>query len=108
MPHLTASEHIASPSLLQEDCVIPDVPPQALWELIRDGEVDEVDNTSAQPEENTGKLPRVDIKLEDLFDEDDDEDDEFPGSSVTEGKIENSPPAESLYRSYNVTLKLDH
>ncbi|KAG8529197.1 uncharacterized protein KY384_005832 [Bacidia gigantensis] len=65
------------------DNTLPDAPPI-------DGE-EASDESPATLVDNGGR--KADVKLEDLFNDDDDSDDEFRSSSNDTGKVESSPPA---------------
>ncbi|KAK0517198.1 hypothetical protein JMJ35_000353 [Cladonia borealis] len=90
MPHSTAADLITPSSPLEEDSELPDAPPHAL-------DVKEEREGDNQKELEIGVPVREDlkpdIKLEDLFDDVDDEDEEFPSSGATTGMVESSPPA---------------
>ena len=98
MPH-SISPH-SSPSSEQNDNLLPDAP-MALAGPSKD--TDEVASSSGSSDEtmqsteeikNTSKM---DIKLEDLFNDDDEEDEEFPSSiPATNKELESSPPAAPL------------
>ena len=90
MPHSTAADLVTPSSPLEEDSELPDAPPHAL-------DVKEESEGDNQKDLETGVPVREDlkpdIKLEDLFDDVDDEDEEFPSSGATTGMVESSPPA---------------
>ena len=93
MPHSTAADLVTSCSPLEEDSELPDAPPQAL-------DITEESEGDNQKELGRG-VPvqeelKPDIKLEDLFNDVDEEDEEFPSSRATTGMIESSPPAVSM------------
>lgn len=75
MPHSTSPE--ASPRSEEEDSVLPDAPPADPSEdeetAVTEGSTDIVMHSV----EATKDSSKTDIKLEDLFDDDEDEDDEF-------------------------------
>ena len=85
----------ASPTIAQEDSIniILDAPSLAPDDIEIDGR-----NNDTNPKGGEQRA-KAEIKLEELFDEDmDDEDDEeFPSSTGTNGKLESSPPAAPLY-----------
>lgn len=89
MPHSTAADLVTPSSPLEEDSELPDAPPHVLH-------VQEDREGNNQKElENGGPVQeeiKTDVKLEDLFDDDED-DEEFPSSGATTGIVENSPPA---------------
>ena len=77
-----------SGALIHGDCFLPDAPEQ-----IPDSTKGE-DKTSddSRAEESTGKVTRNDVKLDDLFDDfGDDEDDELSGSGSSNCNNESSP-----------------
>lgn len=95
MPHSTASAPMLSEGLVEEDSILPDAPDQVPDPAKEEGNIDLVDFAS-QSEESTGEAPRTDVKLEDLFnDVYDNEDDEFSGSGVLSNN-ESSPPEAPL------------
>ena len=90
MPHSTTADLVTPSSPLEEDSELPDAPPHSL-DIQEEGERDNqkgLENGVPAREE-----AKTDIKLEDLFNDDDEEDEEFPSSGATTGMIENSPPA---------------
>ncbi|KAL8909285.1 MAG: hypothetical protein Q9207_000295 [Kuettlingeria erythrocarpa] len=86
MPHSLSSE--GNLDSADEDGVLPDAP------LADPGASNvEVGGDSGSPHTLTQEPSQADIKLEDLF-ADDDEDEEFPSSGVTDASaLESSPPA---------------
>ena len=75
-------------ALITGDCSLPDVP-----EHVPDStkEEDRIDDAS-HAKESTGNVTRNDVKLDDLFDDfGDDEDDELLGSGSSSSKNGNSP-----------------
>ena len=98
MPHSVSPE--ASP---QEDSILPDAPPHALIEAENDESTDDLAKGDSLVTDAT-KIDHktTEVKLEDLFNTDDEEDEEFPSSSAQSGsnlgKMDgNSPPAAPLY-----------
>ena len=91
MPHSISPE--ASPA--EEDSLLPDAPPEPLAEET-DGHESENSPSRHDQNETPTRVPKsAEVKLEDLFNTDD-EDDEFPTSSAPDGtaKVEgSSPPA---------------
>ena len=82
MPHSTASAPMLSDGLVEEDGVLLDAPDQIPDPAKEEGNISLID-VASQLEESTGEAPRTDVKLEDLFnDVHEDEDDEFSGSGV--------------------------
>lgn len=90
MPHSTVADLVTPSSPLEEDSELPDAPPHAL-------DIQEDRERENQKELETGgpvqEEKKTDIKLEDLFNDDEEDDEEFPSSGATTGMIENSPPA---------------
>ena len=90
MPHSTAADLVIPSSPLEEDSELPDAPPHAL-NVKEEGEGDNQKELETVISVREDLKP--DIKLEDLFDDVDDEDEEFPSSGATTGMVESSPPA---------------
>lgn len=91
MPHSTASEPMLSEGLVERERILLAAPEQISDRAKEEGKMDIVDGAS-QSEKSTAEAPRMDVKLEDLFnDVDDNEDDEFSGSRVSNTKNESSP-----------------
>lgn len=84
MPHSISPP--ASPSVAQEDSIIPDAPLHAPSDV----------NTPSSSDGQNGNGPeealKNNIKLEELFQDGDDDDDEFPSFSAPDGKADSSPP----------------
>ena len=91
MPHSISPGD--SPTSSQEDIVLPDAPAQPSSDGKQDSDSDESDGAVARAEETTKSTAKTEIKLQDLFKDDDDSDEEFPGSAATDSKMESSPPA---------------
>jgi len=96
MPHSTASEPIFSPEAADEDITLPDAPlPEPISES-EEGENGEEGQDRERSQEGIAQAngaAKPDVKLEDLFNDDDSEDEEFPSSSIPSAKGESSPPA---------------
>ena len=93
MPHSTALEPMLSGGSVEEDSILPDAPVQA---PNPDGKMDRTEGTS-QSEDSTGEAPRTDVKLEDLFNDfNDDEDDEFSDSRISDTNNKSSPTGAPL------------
>ena len=88
MPHSTAADLVTPSSPLEEDSELPDAPPYAL-DVKEEREGDKEKDLEIGVPVREGLKP--DIKLEDLFDDVDDEDEEFPSSGATTGMVESSP-----------------
>ena len=94
MPHSVSPE--ASPV---EDSILPDAPAHALVEAAESGSAND-DTGAGDTNANTGEKAPDEVKLEELFFTDDEDDEEFPMSSAptAHGKIEHSsPPAAPVY-----------
>ena len=71
-----------------DEDVLPGAPPQA------NGEMMEVDNdASEEVHAGDGGMSKQNVKIEDLFNDEDSDDGEFPSSSISNVKNESSPPA---------------
>lgn len=89
MPHSTISDPAVSTPTAEDDSILPDAPLQAL------GDVKEEEDSEGSAGEagQTNATSKPDVKLEDLFNDDDESDEEFPSSSIPNGEPESSPPA---------------
>lgn len=84
MPHSVSAEEPKDP--MDEDSILPDAPPVGLEASESDdGQIDDSSNAVIQDPS------KENIKLEDLFDDDDDE--KFPSSSLSNETANSSPPA---------------
>lgn len=93
MPHSTVSEPLFSELSIVEDDLIPN-PPEPVPDPVEDEDMDDDTSYSETP---TAKSSERDVKLEDLFnDVDEDQDDEFSGSGVLNRNNESSPPEAPL------------
>lgn len=93
MPHSTVSEPMSSELSNVEDDLVPNAS-KPVPNPMKD---EDMDVGTSYPETPTAKLLGKDVKLEDLFnDADEDEDDEFSGSGVPNGNNESSPPEAPL------------
>lgn len=91
MPHSTAPEIALSPEDIAEDSILPDAP-RSLNNEEEDAE-NEGSNDGECPNNDLSKTSlETGMKLEDLFD-DEDEDEEFPSSSIPDAKAKSSPSA---------------
>ncbi|CAD6574493.1 MAG: hypothetical protein ASARMPRED_006745 [Alectoria sarmentosa] len=96
MPHSTASELVLSGGLVEEDIINLDAPGQVPEHTKEGGKIG-MYNSVSPSEDSTGEAPRMDVKLEDLFnDVNDDEDDEISGSVVSNTNNESSPKEASF------------
>ena len=84
MPHAISPERAS-----QEDETLPDAPPEAASELASGPSAKDEGEAVGPPEP-----AKADVKLEDLFNDMDD-DEEFPASSVQDEQMDNSPEAPS-------------
>ncbi len=96
MPHSTVQDVVVSPSESEvddQDSVLPDAPPLPS---------DDVDNLSQNPSHSppANGTSNADVKLEDLFNDDDSQDEEFPSSSVLDDEPKSSPPAQIVYTCF--------
>ena len=90
MPHSTVSAPMLCESLVEEDSIIPDAPEQVPDSAKEEGNMDMIDSPF-QSGESTGEAPKTDVKLEDLFnDVDADQDDEF-SDSISLNNNESTP-----------------
>ncbi len=77
----------------QEDSVLPDAPANGIDVNSGDGESSDLDDPPVHPTDGVRNPALMDVKLEDLFKDEDEDDDEFPSSVPTSGNIPSSPPA---------------
>ena len=79
--------------LVVEDSICPNAP-----DNVRDSaKHEDMNDDASHSEEPTARVSGKDVKLENLFnDVDEDEDDEFPGSEVPNRNNESSPPEAPL------------
>ena len=89
MPHSTAADLVTPSSPLEEDSELPDAPPHALDIQDNRGDDRRISGIETPAQEEL----KTDIKLEDLFNDDDEDDEEFPSSGATTGMVGHSPPA---------------
>ena len=87
MPHSTIAESTPPSHQMDGDTDIPDAP------TIKDEDVEENFNTKT----HTDGAQKQDVKLEDLFNDEDSDDEELPSSSISNGKVESSPPAAPVW-----------
>ena len=91
MPHSTAPVQMLS-DCLSEDTVLPDAPEEARGQLKEEGNM-EMNDGASHLNCSTSEATKTDVKLEDLFnDVDDDEEDEFSGSAVSNINEKNISP----------------
>jgi len=95
MPHSTVSDPVDTSSQAEEDELLPDASAQAL-DGLKDEDSDDANEEGSKPNNSTHQASKADVKLEDIFNDDDDEDEEFPSSGATTGKVESSPLAAPL------------
>ena len=89
MPHSTADEFTSVPQAAEEDTEIPDAPPVNGGEVSSDGSGDGYVADKSQP----NGVHKQEVKLEDLFNDDDKDDEEFPSSSAPTDNAGSSPLA---------------
>ena len=87
MPHSTMTEQEPPSDQMDEDTDLPDATINK--DEHHDGESDSGTRTD-EPQ-------KQDVKLEDLFNDEDSDDDEFPSSSAPDGKVESSPPVAPVW-----------
>ena len=88
MPHSTASKPMLPGALITGDCFLPDAPEQ-VPDSTKEGDKNDSDSHA---EESTRKVTRNEVKLDDLFDDfGDDEDDGLLGSGSSKSNNESSP-----------------
>ena len=81
-----------SEAWIMDNSNLPDAPEHVPDLAQEERNMDLIDDAS-RFEESSGEMLEKDVKLEDLFnDVDDDEDDEFSGSGVSNPNNESSPP----------------
>ena len=85
MPHAIADDLVPAPVMTNEDIDIPDAPPAGSEDADSDKTVSQ--NTPPEKRSATDSGPNQDVKLEDLFN-DDDEDDDYNETTLGES----SPP----------------
>ena len=90
MPHSTAVDLVIPSSSLEEDSELPDAAPHAL-DIKEEGKGD--DQKELDIDVPVQEELKTEIKLEDLFNDLDEDDEEFPSSGATAGMVESSPPA---------------
>lgn len=99
MPHSVSPEA----SSAAEDSILPDASAEPLLEQgedVSDTEADAIIESSGREVVESASHVRTDeVKLEDLFNDDEDEDEEFPSSGATDVKMASSPPQEPMYVS---------
>lgn len=85
---------VSSPinGVYDQDSVLPDAPPPNY-------NLEEPSESLVQPSHANGDS-KADVKLEDLFKDDDSQDDEFSSSSVPDAQLESSPPAQAVYTCF--------
>lgn len=82
--------------LVEEDSILPDAPEQVPGYAKVEGKKDMIDGAS-QSENSTGRAPMTNVKLEDLFNDiNDDDDDEFSGSGILSTTKGSRPPEAPL------------
>lgn len=87
MPHSTIAEQELSSDQMDEDTDLPDAT------ITKDEHIDGESDSGIR----TDGPQKQDVKLEDLFNDEDSDDEEFPSSSAPDGKVESSPPAAPVW-----------
>ena len=97
MPHSVSPERSTSAAA---DTDLPDAPSEPLDLASSDASQESAESMDVEGGDGPVKEPektKEDVKLQDIFDDDDlDDDDEFLSSSAPHVKMESSPPAEPL------------
>lgn len=97
MPH-SVSPEAPSPA---EDSVLPDAPAEPLPEQDEDVIDTETDATTesigVHAADSVSHARTDEVKLEDLFNDEEDEDEEFPSSAGADVKMTSSPPQQPMY-----------
>lgn len=88
MPHSTSQG--SSVATEDKDVSLSDAPPVHLSDARDIGGNQALNDPTATLKEESEVAVKMDIKLEDLFDDDEEEDEEFPSSGVTQTKPEGS------------------
>lgn len=88
MPHSTSQG--SSVATEDKDGSLSDAPPVHLSDAGDVGGNQALIDPTASLKEESEVAVKMDIKLEDLFDDEDEEDEEFPSSGVTQAKPESS------------------
>ena len=92
MPHSTAPVQMRSDCLSEEDVVLADAPEEAPGPSKEEGNM-EMNDHASHSNCSVSEATKTDVKLEDLFhDVDDDEEDEFSGSAVSNINEKNISP----------------
>lgn len=87
MPHSAPSDKSDSPE--DEDDLLPDAPPANAADM-----TESAGDVAMDLDEGKSAAEKMDVRLQDLFNDMDEEDDEFSSSKVdSKVKIESSPPA---------------
>ena len=87
MPHSTRAEQEPHSDQMDEDTDLPDAT------ITKDEHVDGESDSGTR----TDGPQKQDVKLEDLFNDETSDDEEFPSSSIPDGKVESSPPAAPVW-----------
>ena len=94
MPHSTALEPIFSEALVMDDTGLPNALEEASDPTKEEESMDMVIDDVSHTGESIGEVSRTEVKLEDIFnDVNDDEDDDFSGSGVSNANNESNSPA---------------
>lgn len=87
MPHSTMAEPKPAPDQMDVDTDLPDAT------ITKNTDIDEESDSGTL----TDGAQKQDVKLEDLFNDEGSDDEEFPSSSIPVGKVESSPPAAPVW-----------
>ena len=91
MPHSTSPVQMLSDYLSEEDVVLPDAPGEAPGQSKEAGSMEMIDRAS-HSNCSISEATKTDVKLEDLFNDVDDDEDEFSGSAVSNINEKNISP----------------
>ena len=96
MPHSTVDDVAPPIEAAEEDIHIPDAPLANIDGVGNDGSADESQSRSIGDETpNIGPL-KQEVKLEDLFNDDEEDDEDFPCSSAPAEDVGSSAPADPM------------
>ena len=89
MPHSTSED--MSPAPNQEDILLPDASGNGIDNKLEDEESSDSGTSSDHPVDRKEDSAKIDVKLEDLFNDDDESDEEFLSSGPPSGNMPSSP-----------------
>ena len=96
MPHSTVDDVVPALKKAEEDIDIPDAPPASSDEADSDGSADGSRERSIEDALSKSGARTQEVKLEEIFNDDDEDDEEFPDSSAPAEDIASSPPADPM------------